>query len=221
MGKSIKKTFQSLDYQLIRSKRRSLTVEVTSLGEVIVRVPNRCPMEDVERFLSKNRPWIDKNIRINLLSLNKYLGEGGDVSSLTDSEKIFLTQEAKKDFSRRVDKWRPRVFGEEMPTSLFDFLPGKKRRKFGFFHGDIEISIGYRKTAWGSWHSSGAVFFNYLLMLAPEEVRDYVVVHELCHAIHPNHSKEFWWEVARVLPGYSVPRKWLKEKGTYLMCRCR
>lgn len=63
--------------------------------------------------------------------------------------------------------------------------------------------------------------FNCLLMLAPPEVRDYVVIHELCHRIHMNHSPAFWAEVRRVQPGYEVQKKWLKEHGPALIDRLR
>lgn len=82
-----------------------------------------------------------------------------------------------------------------------------------------KISIRHQSTRWGSCSQNGNLNFNCLLMLAPQEVRDYVVVHELCHLLHMNHSKTFWKEVARVLPGYRKPYNWLKENGTLLMAR--
>ena len=79
------------------------------------------------------------------------------------------------------------------------------------------ISIRHQKTKWGSCSSKGNLNFNCLLMLAPEEVRDYVVVHELCHRKQMNHSEAFWTEVERALPDYRDARKWLKTHGRELM----
>ena len=79
------------------------------------------------------------------------------------------------------------------------------------------ISIRHQKTKWGSCSSKGNLNFNCLLMLAPEEVRDYVVVHELCHRKQMNHSEVFWAEVERALPNYRDARKWLKTHGRELM----
>lgn len=75
------------------------------------------------------------------------------------------------------------------------------------------ITIRDQKTRWGSCSSRGTLSFNYRLIFAPPMVLDYVVVHELCHLTHMNHSKEFWNKVASVMPDYRVYRKWLKEHG--------
>lgn len=81
------------------------------------------------------------------------------------------------------------------------------------------ISIRNQRSRWGSCSGKGNLNFNCLLMLAPDEVVDYVVVHELCHRKEMNHSKRFWAEVERILPDYKVRKKWLKENGTTLIGR--
>ena len=81
------------------------------------------------------------------------------------------------------------------------------------------ISIRHQKTRWGSCSAEGNLNFNCLLMLAPEDVRDYVVVHELCHRKEMNHSNAFWAEVARIVPDYREKERWLKENGPLLQRR--
>ena len=81
------------------------------------------------------------------------------------------------------------------------------------------ITIRSQKTRWGSCSAQGNLNFNCLLMLCPEEVRDYVVIHELCHRKHLNHSPHFWAEVERCCPDYRIHRKWLKDKGGTLISR--
>lgn len=78
------------------------------------------------------------------------------------------------------------------------------------------ITVRDQKTRWGSCSSRGTLSFNYRLIFAPPRVLDYVVVHELCHLTHMNHSKDFWDKVASVMPEYKVYRLWLKEHGQEL-----
>ena len=81
------------------------------------------------------------------------------------------------------------------------------------------ITIRNQKTRWGSCSSKGNLNFNCLLMLAPDEVVDYVVIHELCHLIEMNHSKAFWKQVEQMMPDYKKHRKWLKDHGNEIMER--
>ena len=78
------------------------------------------------------------------------------------------------------------------------------------------ITIRDQKSRWGSCSSAGTLSFNYRLMMAPPRVLDYVVVHELCHLTHMNHSKDFWNMVERILPDYKESKNWLKEHGKEL-----
>lgn len=80
------------------------------------------------------------------------------------------------------------------------------------------ICIRHQKTRWGSCSSAGNLNFNCLLMLTPREVLEYVVVHELAHRKHMDHSPAFWKEVENVLPDYRDRRKWLKDNGWQLIC---
>ena len=81
------------------------------------------------------------------------------------------------------------------------------------------VTIRSQKTRWGSCSAQGNLNFNCLLMLAPEEVQDYVVIHELCHRKHLNHSSDFWAEVERHCPNYRTHKTWLKDNGSALISR--
>ena len=108
----------------------------------------------------------------------------------------------------------------EMARKALDIFPKRAAffaPKIGVTYG--RITIRNQRSKWGSCSAKGNLNFNCLLVLAPPEVLDYVVVHELCHRKELNHSPRFWAEVEKVLPGYRVHRKWLKDNGGGLISR--
>ncbi len=90
-------------------------------------------------------------------------------------------------------------------------------RLLGVTYGRITVRM--QKTRWGSCSAEGNLNFNVLLLLAPEAVLDYVVIHELCHRKFMNHSADFWRCVGEIMPEYKAHRKWLKDHGAELMSR--
>ena len=88
-------------------------------------------------------------------------------------------------------------------------------KKIGVTYG--RITIRCQRTRWGSCSEKGNLNFNCLLMKVPEEVLDYVVVHELCHRLEMNHSPRFWSEVEKIFPDYRAREKWLRENGKLLI----
>ena len=118
------------------------------------------------------------------------------VEPLTEEEIKSLMKEAKKTIPPRVAFYAERI---------------------GVTYG--RISIRCQKTRWGSCSAEGNLNFNFLLMLAPQEVMDSVIVHELCHRIEMNHSQRFYSEVTRAFPDYRKWNRWLKKNGQVLMAR--
>ena len=97
-------------------------------------------------------------------------------------------------------------------------------RRAEFFSPQIgvrynHIAVRVQRSRWGSCSGKGNLNFNCLLALVPQEVLDYVVVHELCHLKEMNHSDRFWAEVERILPDYRQRKTWLKENGAKLIAR--
>ena len=185
-----------MEYELIRSKRKTLAIEIKQDGRVIVRAPMRTPVRDIERFLNEKSDWIRVH-RAKVLA-RKAQEEAHPVPALTDTQLRGLKKRASIVIPERVAYFAPLV---------------------GVDYG--RITIRSQKTRWGSCSSKGDLNFNCLLLLTPPEVLDYVVVHELCHRKQMNHSPRFWAEVSHVIPDYKAKVKWLKENGGKLMLLIR
>lgn len=180
-----------IEYELICSNRRTIAVEIRN-GKVIVRAPQRMSKAEIERFVASKADWISKHLEAAKQR------QSVPVQPFTAAEIQQLADAALQDIPQRVRKY----------AAIIGVTVGR-------------ITIRNQKTRWGSCSSKGNLNFNCLLMLCPEEIRDYVVVHELCHRKELNHSTRFWNEVARVMPDYAVRRKWLTENGTALIRRLR
>lgn len=177
---------------VIRSNRKTVTIQVNSNLSVTVRAPRSTSEKDIEEILKKKEAWISKHIE--KIKETKERFEAESTEKLTREKVIALAEEALKVIPERVEYFA---------------------KVIGVTYG--KITIRNQKTRWGSCSSKGNLNFNCLLMLAPSEVLDYVVVHELCHRKQMNHSKAFWLEVEKVLPDYKEVRKWLKEEGSQMI----
>lgn len=187
-------TFAGIDISVVRSRRRSIGLEVRPDGSVILRMPNRLPKREALAFLQSKEAWLRKAVA--QVEARESFAEAAGLEPLTEEELSALTRAARAYFTEKC-AWLAPVVGVD----------------YG------RISIRHQKTRWGSCSSKGNLNFNCLLMLAPEEVRDYVVVHELCHRKEMNHSRRFWTEVAKVVPDYKEKERWLKENGPLLQRR--
>ena len=177
---------------VIRSNRKTVAIQVNSDLSVTVRAPRSVSEKDIEEILKKKEAWISKHIE--KIKETKERFEAEPTEKLTREKVIALADEALKVIPERVEYFA---------------------KVIGVTYG--KITVRNQKTRWGSCSSKGNLNFNCLLMLAPPEVLDYVVVHELCHRKQMNHSKAFWLEVAKVLPHYKEVRKWLKEEGSQMI----
>ncbi|MBE5827939.1 MAG: M48 family metallopeptidase [Butyrivibrio sp.] len=178
------------EIELIRSRRRTISIEVTKDQRVIVRAPNRASLTDINRFIGEKADWIDKSLN----RMGQLRQEQAQRKELSPQEVKLLVTRAKRIIPQRV-----RYFADQM----------------GVTYGRITIRM--QKSRWGSCSAQGNLNFNCLLMRAPETIVDYVVVHELCHLKEMNHSERFWAEVEKVLPDYKERRKWLKDHENEIM----
>lgn len=177
---------------VIRSNRKTVAIQVNSVLSVTVRAPRSASEKDIEEILKKKEAWISKHIEKIKEAKERF--EAEPTEKFTREKVIALAEEALKVIPERVEYFA---------------------KVIGVTYG--KITVRNQKTRWGSCSSKGNLNFNCLLMLAPPEVLDYVVVHELCHRKQMNHSKAFWLEVEKVLPDYKEVRKWLKEEGSQMI----
>lgn len=178
----------SVSYSVVRSSRRTISLEIRPDGTVLVRAPRRLSDKAIREFVQSKEHWLREK-------LQKYERRPA-LPLLTGAELADLKEQAKADITARVRQFAPRV---------------------GISFG--RVTIRAQRTRWGSCSAQGNLNFNCLLILAPPAVRDYVVVHELCHRKEMNHSDRFWAEVERILPDYRSRRQWLKDNGAALMAR--
>ncbi len=181
-------------FVLVRSRRKTLGIQITGPDEVTVRAPERMALKEIRRLLETRREWIDDHLRLAA----ERAAQADSVPSL-DTEAL----------NRLADR----------ALAVIPARTGELAARVGVTYG--RITIRNQRTRWGSCSSKGNLNFNCLLMLCPDSVLDYVIVHELCHRKEMNHSERFWAEVERVLPDYRRQRKWLKENGPALMARMR
>ena len=177
----------NVPYQIIKSDRKTIAIQIKPDGQVVVRCPKRMRIEEARRFVESKADWIEKHLA------NR---QPQNVAKYTPQEIEQFREQARKLVTERVRYYAPII---------------------GVTYG--RIAIRTQHTRWGSCSSKGNLNFNCLLALVPQEVLDYVVVHELCHLKELNHSTRFWSKVEEVLPSYNVWRKWLKEHGASLIAR--
>lgn len=181
----------SMDINIIRSKRRTYAAEIRDC-KVIVRAPLWADDAQIGRFVEKHRHWIEVHLqKAQERAAAQELGE-----KLSEAELRALAQQAATVIPKRV-----RFYAQ----------------KIGVTYG--RITIRSQKTRWGSCSAKGNLNFNCMLMLAPPEVVDSVVVHELCHRKEMNHSPRFYAEVLKAFPEYRKWNKWLKENGAAILRR--
>jgi len=181
-----------IPYRIIRSRRKTLGLQITDEGELLVRAPYYTLMPEIQKMLQSHEKWIVRNLR----KMERAREEADTTEKLTEEQLDVLAEAALRDIPDRVKRYAPEV---------------------GVNYG--RITIRNQKTRWGSCSSKGNLNFNCLLMLCPEEIRDYVVIHELCHRKEMNHSPRFWAEVEKVCPDYKARRKWLRDHGSVIMQR--
>ena len=176
---------------IIRSDRKTLSVQIKN-GELIARAPLRMKEKDIYTFIDSKKTWFEKHLASSE-EAKKALGE---IQPFTKEELKELVVKAKLIIPKRAEHYAPLI---------------------GVTYN--RITIRSQRTRWGSCSSKGNLNFNCLLVLFPPEVIDSIVVHELCHRKHMNHSPQFYAEIDKVFPEYKKWHKWLNDNGRLYMAK--
>ena len=175
-----------MEIQIIRSRRRTISIQLLDPEHLLVRAPILTSGRRIQAFLAEKQNWIDRQAA----RMREREEKLAHVRTFTEAEL--------------------RAMAAELRASLKVRLPDFAAR-IGVTYG--QFAVRRQRTRFGSCSAKGNLNFNCVLARMPEEILDYVVVHELCHRKQMNHSAAFWAEVARILPDYKKRKKWLNENG--------
>ena len=179
-----------ITYEIIKSSRKTIAVEVRQDGSVLVRAPRNCPQSRIDTFLKEKQAWVLAKVE----EQKEKEADSMKIQPLSEAEQRLYRDKAREIFEQKVSYYA---------------------QMMGVSYG--RIAIRDQKTRWGSCSGEGNLNFNWRLIFAPAGVLDYVVVHELAHRKEMNHSPRFWRVVEDTMPEYRKYQKWLKENGRGLL----
>lgn len=218
--------------RIIRSKRKTFSLQIDETGELIIRAPRDATDEAVREIVAKKRAWIEMKLHaVHEWNRRKpvqnfkdgdrylYLGKWYPLSidhSPTGGESLLL------------EEGRFRLDGMQKHRArelMIHWYRDQARRILteravhyasltGLSYGRLNITGAQKR--WGSCSAAGNLNFSWRLIMAPCEIIEYVVVHELVHLEEQNHSPRFWKRVSEIMPEFRSRRKWLNENG-YLL----
>lgn len=213
-----------MNYQVIRSRRKTLSIQVDERARVIVRAPHYASDAHIEKIVAQKRDWIEKNLRHIQSKISQHRPKVYQTGErflflgveyplfITDTASIVDLQEDHIIFPRRFQHQPHEHMMAWYQREAAHYIGNRTEElagKLGIQYNKLNISKAHKR--WGSCSAKGNINFSYRLMMATPFVIDYVIVHELIHRIHMNHSKEFWEMVAQYIPDYKVAKRYLKD----------
>ncbi len=222
-------------YEIVRSRRATADIVIERDGRVLVRVPQTIPHQRIEHIVEAKRYWIYKTLAewrdLNATKVLReyrngegflYLGRSYRLSLVADQDEPLLLKCGR--FCLRRDLVdRGEAAAAKSAFRDYFIARGLERitervRYFAPKVGAKPLQVDVRELGhrWASCSFKGNLAFHWKCMMAPQTIIDYIVVHELCHFHHMNHTDAFWNEVDKVLPDYRERKAWLREFGASL-----
>ena len=213
-----------IDYTIRRSDRaRRVRVTVHPEGEVEVTLPRRAREREAAAAVAELRPWIERRLA-EAAVIRAKLAERGATVPFLGSPLRLAAEPGRTRAHRRGDvlhvpagEARPAIERWYRRTARAEVGPRLDAACEALGVEYTSVRIGNQRTRWGSCSQSGAMSFNWRLLLGPEDVLDYVVWHEACHLAHLDHSQRFWALLERHRPGYRAEKAWLRRNGATLV----
>ncbi len=212
-----------MKYSVKYSKRKTISISIDEKGNILVKAPYNVTIGEIEEVVSKHSRWIDN--KINQVKNYKQLPKD-KILFLGEEKKININiqQDLKKEYVVFTnDEFTVYVTNKEhvkivLKRYLIEVARNiikNKINKYSLILGVSPNMIRMKdtKTRWGSCSYVNNLNFNYRLVMAREDVLEYVVLHEMCHIIHKNHSKEFYNLVGSIMKDYKEKELYLRENG--------
>ncbi len=221
---------EGLIKEIIRTRRRTIALQITPQAELIIRAPHKAPLETIHRFVREKMSWIlekQRFVRENYRSpVEKRFVEGESFLYLGGQHKLSIVRQANEPLVFNGNEFLllekyvsvgEEVFAWWYKKQAYNVI--HQRVNFyadsnGLKYTNFKITSGKRRL--GTCSSKGAINFSWRLMMTPMEVVDYVIVHELSHLREHNHSKRFWHNVQLLYPNYKQAKLWIKANGHLL-----
>jgi len=210
-------------FKLIRSKRKTIALAVTADASLVIRAPMQTPVDYIERLIRRKMKWIQRaiaRVESRPRALPREFIDGESFLYLGKSYKLSIEKNAPKDISFRngfILRTKGKSHARELIIGWYKKEAKKKiaervewcARRFGLSFKSIKITSANKR--WGSCSTTGNLNFSWRLIMAPTSVIDYVIIHELAHLEHKNHSKDFWNSIKVMYPNYEKAKNWLKQ----------
>jgi hypothetical protein len=213
-----------LDYTIRRSNRaRRVRVEVDAHAGVKVTLPARAREREAALAVAELRPWIERRLAEVREARARLAVPAGHVPYL--GAHLRLAPEAGRVRAHRRGnallvpgaEQRPAIERWYRRTARSETAPRLDAAVVALGRSYTKLTIRGQRTRWGSCSTTGAMSFNWRLLLGPEAVLDYVVWHEACHLVVMDHSRRFWSLLERHRPDYREPQRWLRDNGSALV----
>ncbi len=207
--------------KIIYSKRKTISLSVDKDGRVIVRAPLKCSDRRINEALSDSESWIKKQLKkygeSRLITDRYSVEDGGKILLLGDEFEIRFADIKSADVKgKTIFLPENKNLQEQLKTLFKKIAVGYFTERTEYFSSltglvPSSVKVTSAKTRWGSCNVEKRINYSLSLVMCPLNVIDYVIVHELCHIKHMNHSPLFWSEVEKIIPDYRERRKWLRD----------